>query len=415
MDTPIDTAARRRQLARRAALPVLAGLAAIILLASLPGWVTPSLDRDQMRTARVELGPLEATITASGTVVPEFEKVISSPISSRVVRILEKAGAEVSAGQPIVELDLRESVMRVERIGEDIALKRNRHDQLGIDLRRRLDELGSRRRLQELTLQSLAEKTEQSRALVALGASSKEHLREAQLAEERARIELAQIVDQMETSRASTRVQQEALDLEIRSLERDREEARRQLDLARIEADRQGVLTWVVEREGIAVGQGEEVARLADLSSFRVEATISDVHAERLRVGLPVKIRASERKSYAGRISRVLPTVKNGALTLDVTLEDAAHAALRSNQRVDVYLIVAHKDEVLRLARGPFLGGAGTRQVFVVRGDKAVRTDVRIGISSFEACEIVEGLREDDEVVVSDMSEHMHRQEVDIR
>ena len=136
MDTPIDTAARRRQLARRAALPVLAGLAAIILLASLPGWVTPSLDRDQMRTARVELGPLEATITASGTVVPEFEKVISSPISSRVVRILEKAGAEVSAGQPIVELDLRESVMRVERIGEDIALKRNRHDQLGIDLRR---------------------------------------------------------------------------------------------------------------------------------------------------------------------------------------------------------------------------------------------------------------------------------------
>lgn len=416
MDMPLDTATRWKSFARRAALPVCGVLASVALLALLPGWVTPSVDRDRMRTARVELGPLEATVTASGTVVPEFEKVISSPISSRVLRIVEKAGAEVSPGQPIVELDLRESVVRVERIDEDIALKRNRHDQLGIDLQRRLDELETRRRLQVLTLESLADKTEQSRELVALGASSQEHLRDAKLAEERARIELAQIEDQMDNSRASTRVQQEALDLEMRSLERDRQEASRQLDLARIEADREGVLTWVVEREGIAVGQGEEIARLADLSSFRVEATISDVHAQRLRVGLPVKVRASEETYYAGRISRVLPTVENGALTLDVTLEDAAHSALRPNQRVDVYLIIAHRDEVLKLARGSYLsGGAGRRQVFVVRGDKAVRTDVRIGISSFEACEIMAGLQEGDEVVVSDMSEYMHRQEVDIR
>lgn len=125
MDLPLDRATRQRRLARRVAAPAAVVTATVVLLAVLPGWVAPALDRQRLRTARVEVGPVEATITASGTVVPEFEQVISSPIASRVLRIVETAGAVLVAGQPIVELDLSEAELAVARLGEQLALKRS--------------------------------------------------------------------------------------------------------------------------------------------------------------------------------------------------------------------------------------------------------------------------------------------------
>ena len=57
-----------------------------------------------------------------------------------------------------------------------------------------------------------------------------------------------------------------------------------------------GVLAWVVGSEGMNVSRGEEVARIADLSAFRVEATVSDVHAARISAGLPALIVSGEER-----------------------------------------------------------------------------------------------------------------------
>ena len=97
----------------------------------LPGWIKPSLERSRIRTARVERGAVEASITASGTVVPEFEQVMASPIGSRVVRILERPGALLVKGQPIVELDLSQAQLKVEKLGEQLALKQNQQERAG--------------------------------------------------------------------------------------------------------------------------------------------------------------------------------------------------------------------------------------------------------------------------------------------
>ena len=57
-----------------------------------PGWISPSVSRARLRTARVDAGPIEAVISASGTVLPEIEEVLSSPVDARVLRILERPG-----------------------------------------------------------------------------------------------------------------------------------------------------------------------------------------------------------------------------------------------------------------------------------------------------------------------------------
>ena len=45
------------------------------------------------------------TISATGVVVPEVEQVITSPVEARVLRVIERAGAKLTAGQPILQLD----------------------------------------------------------------------------------------------------------------------------------------------------------------------------------------------------------------------------------------------------------------------------------------------------------------------
>ncbi len=145
----------------------------------------PSLDRDRIRTARVGWGVVQSTITAAGTVVPEFEQVIASPIDSRVMAIRQRPGAMLTVGQP-------------------------------------------------------------DRQLFDVGATSKNALRESELSEERAELELQKLDKDVANIRERTQTQMEGLALEMSILAKERDEAQRRLERARIRADRDGVLTWVV-------------------------------------------------------------------------------------------------------------------------------------------------------------------------
>ena len=347
MDRPVDPRFWQRQWIKRGSAAVL-GLALLLgLLICLPGWIKPSLDKERIRTARVEVGLVEATITASGIVIPEFEQLLSSPIPSRVVRVLERPGALLKKGQPIVELDLSQVVLAVEKLGEELALKDNQHVRLKLDLERRLRDLDTRWRIKHLELQNLQVRSEQFKLLQASGVIAKDDARQARLAAERAAIELAQIEGEKKGEGASTPAQIEGMALEAKILQGEQEEARRRLEQAQIRADREGVLTWVIPQEGTTVGLGEVIARMADLSSFRVDATISEIHAGRVAIGLPVKVKIDE----------------------------------------DTYL----------------------------RGGFAFRTPIRLGISSFDYCEVLEGLMEGDEVVISEVKDYTHMDKVAIK
>jgi HlyD family secretion protein len=202
--------------------------------------------------------------------------------------------------------------------------------------------------------------------------------------------------------------------MEMKILRQERCDAQRRLERATTQSDRDGVLTWVTPEEGAVVREGDLIARIADLNSFRVEATLSDVHASDLSAGLVARVRIND--AYLdGGITNVLPTIKDGVMTIIVGLNDKSSPLLRSNLRVDVYLVTARKGRALKVKRGPSIPGSGRQDVFVIRGDMAVKTPVVIGISSFDEAEVQSGLLEGDEVIVSDMTDHLHRKEVRVR
>jgi ABC-type multidrug transport system fused ATPase/permease subunit len=173
------------------------------------------------------------------------------------------------------------------------------------------------------------------------------------------------------------------------------------LELAAIRADRDGVVTYIQSQEGAALRTGDVVARIADLSTYRIDATVSDVHAARLVSGLPALVRLAS-GSLQGTLAAVDPEVRNGVITVSVRLATPNAPALRPNLRADVELVIAQRDGVVRVSRGPFASGAATEQVFVVRGDRAVRQAVRFGVAGFDAFEVVDG-QPQRKVVISDM------------
>lgn len=414
MDREIDVSFRRKQLLRRVLMSLVVVGVIVLVFFYAPRLLKTSIARTQIRTARVDMGPLEAQITASGVVVPEFEQVLSSPVNARVLKILKRPGAILAKGEPIIELDLNESRLAIERLNQQIELKQNQQSKARLDLESTLINLQSQIQIKGLELKSAQASTARNRELFKQGLLSEERLLEVEFAEEKTRTELKQLQDSKNNAQASTKTQLEGLALEMKTLEQERTEARRQLELATTKSDRNGVLTWVINEEGATVQKGAVLARIADLNSFRVEATVSDVHANRLGAGLPVKVKIND-DLLAGTVTSINPTVTNGVITLIVGLEDKSNQLLKSNLRVDVLISTDRKEQALRIRKGPFASGEGSRDVFVIRGDVAIKTPVRFGISSFDHYEVLQGLIEGDEVIISDMKDYLHLKEVKLK
>ncbi len=414
MDRPLEPAFRRKKTIRRAAISVLVLAAGATLVAMTSSFIRPSLRRGDIRTAVVDEGPIASTITASGTVVPEIEQVLSSPVEARVVRILKKPGAVLHKGDPILQLDLSESLLDLDRARQDLALKANQQERTKLDLESTLSGLTGQVEIKKLELENLKALTLRDRTLFDEGLVSREALRQSELNESRATVELRQLEDSEAIARRATSSQLRGLDLEMDTLRKERAESERKLELATTKADRDGVLTFVVSEEGATVRKGDVVARIADLTSFRVQATISDVHAAKLSAGMPALVEVNG-GVLTGSVTRVLPSIENGVVTMAIGLEDSANRALRSNLHVDVRLVLGRKEHALRVKKGTFSGREGVPEVFVVRGARAVKQRVTLGISDFERYEILDGLAKGDEVIISDTTDFQHMKTIRIR
>jgi HlyD family secretion protein len=407
MDRPLDRRVHRARNVRRFALAVGCVAGALAAFAAVSKLIEPSLGYAALRTARVDLGPLDATVTASGTVVPEVEKVLASPIDTRVLRVLQRPGAALQRGDAILELDVSESNLALGKLDQALALKDNQVERSRVDLEGTLAALDSQLEIKALQLEAFRAAVKRNQKCFTDGIVSEEELERSQLEEARAGVELAQLRRARAIAGRSTAAQIRGLELERDTLRKERTEQQRQLDLATTKSDRAGVLTHVVSEEGAQVHKGDVLARIADLTAFRVDATISEVHASRIRVGQPASVRIDELR-IDGVVSRVVPAIQNGLVTLSVSLRENNHPRLRSNLRVEVDLVTDRRARTLRVTRGSFGGSEGATDVFVVAGERAVKRRVHLGVASADRIEVLDGLAEGDEVILNDMSRQAH-------
>jgi HlyD family secretion protein len=414
VDRPIDPATRHRHLLLRL-LTVTAVVAVTgLVLVWLAELIRPTLKRSRTRTAQVEQGPIEAVITASGTVIPAHETVLSSPLEARIIKVLRQPGAVLEVGDPILELDVSGARTELEKLTEQLLEAGNRQDEVRLTLEQTLIELRGRLEMKRLDVEEASYSLEQNQELFRLGLIAEPVFRQAEVRLKKSKIELRQTEERVSNAEATSRNQLARIETEIRMLAAEKQELDHRLQLADTRASATGVLTWVADEEGSVVVRGEVLARIADLDSYRVEATVSDVHSARLQPGLPVRIPLAS-TTLTGQVESVFPTIENGIIRLLVQLDDSSSNLLRSNLRVDVYVVTERKEDVLKIKKGPAFSGPGRQDAFVIEGEVAYRRSVRIGLSGPESYEVVEGLQPGDEVVIGDIQDIAHMNQVKVK
>ena len=412
MDREIAPEIRRQRVVRGAVMALLAVAAVVFSLAATVGWLKPSIRRGELQFATVERGSVDAVVQASGLVVPEVEQVVSSPVEARVVKIGRRAGDRVKAGDELLTLDTSAVRLDLDRLEQKLAQKQNEATQLRLKIDENLATLRAQLQQRRLEDEIFRLKADQTRTLRAAGLTSEQDALVATTAAKKSAIEIAQLEEDIVRARRSGDAQLAAAALDLDILRKERDESRRQLDLAMLRADRDGVITSILQEEGTTVRRGDVVARIADLSSFRVSATVSDLYVPRIAVGMPVRVKVDEANSVRGALTSIDPRIENGVARLNVSLDATAHAKLRNNLRVDVMVITGRRDGVLRVRRGAL---SQSDDVFVVRGDRAVRIPVRFGLMGDEHVEIVDGLKENQDVVISNMTDYQGVKELRLK
>ena len=194
----------------------------------------------------------------------------------------------------------------------------------------------------------------------------------------------------------------------------DLNELQRKLNLANVVATRSGVVTYVNKNIGANIKEGETLARIADLSSFKVTGSLSDSYLDQLHNGMPVIVRFNDIQ-LRGNVSNVYPSIQNGIITFDIQLDERNNKQLRPNMKVDVYVVTAVHNKVMRVANGPAFKGASPQEIFVLNNGKAEKRSVHTGLSNFDFVEVKDGVKPGDVVITSDMTEFKNSKELTVK
>ncbi len=413
MDRPIAKA-EQSSAKRRAILKwVLIGAAVV----GLGYWallaLRPSRSASDFRMATVERGAVQSTISAAGLVVPAFEEQLNAPVSTEIRSVLLRSGAEVKAGDLVMELDRGYVGLQLEGRRDQLTLKQNNVDLLRLEYDRDLKDLAIDTEVATLQLTSAEAQLRDAQRLLKVGGATQEEVERAQLAVEMARLAKDKLANELAYRKSSDAGRRRQLQLEVAMEEKEVAQLARRLRETEVKAPRAGVVTWVNESIGKLVPEGEPLVRIADLGAFRIEGSCSDRYTGQIEVGMPVEVRLPKGNTL-GTVSRVLPEVTNNTLKFLVELDEAGFAGLRPNMRVDLQVITGETADVVRLRNGPAIRGGANQELFVVRGAEAVRTPVTIGQRGGDYVEIVDGLRQNERVIISDVAEFEGRERIQL-
>jgi len=406
MDVKRDPAILKAKKRRQA---LLGGVAALALV-GLSAWVmqlepaAPTVDGNAAWTGKVTRGPLVREVKGSGTLVPEDIRWITATTQGRVERIVLQPGSLVTPDSVILELsnpDLRQLVQAAElawRSAEAALL--NRKAQLSTErLQLETAVANAKSDLEQRELQFAADLE-----LNKIGLNAALQLKQSQAAVDRARNMLSLEEKRLAMSRESERSQIAPQEADVTRLKAAYELQNRNLADLRVRAGMTGVLQVVPVEVGQQVGGGTNIARVADPSRLKAQIRVSETQTRDVRVGQSAVV-DTRNGTVKGIVARIDPAAQNGTVGVDVTLQGALPQGARPDLSVDGTIELERLDNVLKVQRPSFSQDNATVQLYRVGADgEAIRVRVTLGRSSVAEVEVVEGLNEGDEVVLSDMA-----------
>jgi HlyD family secretion protein len=380
----------------------------------LRGYIKSSINRSEITVAAVEVGNIENTLNASGEVLPEFEEIITSPINASIKSALADAGNKVKPGQSLLTLDKSATQTDFEKQKFQLETKRAEIAKSKLDLDKSFYDIKSNNDIKQLRISNLADAVENAKRLYKAGGGTREGIEQAELNLKVAQLEKKQLENEIKSKQQTMQIEIREAQIAADIQQNDLNALQRKLDLANVVATRAGVVTYVNKNIGATIHEGETLARIADLGSFKIQGSISDNSADQVHSGLPVIVRINDAQ-LRGHVSNVSPSVQNSIISFEVQLDDRASKLLRPNMKVDVFLVTAMHSKIIRVANGPAFKGPTIQDIFVLNNGKAERRTVHIGLTNFDFVEIESGVKPGDVVITSDMSEYKNSKEVTVK
>ena len=385
----------------------------IVLIVVVISMLQTSLKRKDLNISTVDKGVIEVSVSASGKVIPAFEEIINSPINSRIVEVYKRGGDSVDVGTPILKLDLQSAETEYNKQLDEEQMKSLQLEQQRVTNHNKLSEMEMNLKVSRMELDRKAVELRNERYLDSLGAGTTDKVRQVELDYNVSILKLKEDEQKYKNEQVLAEADLKVKELELNIFRKSLAETRRTLEDAQIRSPRKAILTYVNNEIGSQIGQGAKVAIVSDLSHFKIEGEIADTYGDRIAAGSKAVIKIGSEK-LDGTVSDVTPLSKHGVISFTVQLEEDNHKRLRSGLKTDVYVMNAVKDDVLRIANSSYYVGKGEYELFVVNGNQLLKRKVQLGDSNFEYVEVVSGLQEGEQVIVSDMNAYKDKNKLKI-
>jgi HlyD family secretion protein len=406
VDIPRKSQARLRLIRRT--------LYGLIVLSAISGagWyvshlkpAAPSVERATIWIDTVKRGPMLRQVRGLGKLVPEEIRWVPAATEGRVERRLLEAGARVKPDTVLLELSNPQLEQETLNAEWDWKAEESSYAHLKVRLER-----------EQLTQAADMAKLESDHEQAVLRCDAN------------AELEKSGLISKLDVKRDSANAQQlgNRLRLEKQRLEINKDSIAAQLAQQRTRIDQrhaiyvlrksqlaqlevragvEGVLQVIQVDVGQRVAPGANLARVANPNKLKAELSIPETQAKDIQVGQEVSI-DTRNGVIPGRVSRIDPAVKDGAVTVDVRLEGGLLDGARPDLSVDGTIVLERLNDVVYVGRP--VHGQPDSQVSVFKldpdGKGASRVTVRLGRSSVNTIEIENGLKPGDQVILSDMT-----------
>jgi HlyD family secretion protein len=396
---------------------VYTGVAAVVLVLAVVAVsrlkpAAPTVDKSTIWPDTVKRGDLTIQVRGStGSLVPREDSIelIPAQTDATVLRIIALPGAKVTPDT--VVMDLSDPQLDQEVLSAQSALKGAQADYKSL----------------QATLNSTL--MDKKIAAAQVNASYTTDLRQAETDQQLLKLGVVsgqvagaskntadQLTQQKKLSEEQLDVNAKAIEVQLASAGTKVEQAKAQLDLyekqsqaLHVRAGISGVLAQlpIPLQVGQHVVAGTSVAKVIQLDKLKAALQIAETQARDIQLGQPAAI-DTHNGIIPGHVSRIDPSVLNGTVTVDVALDGPLPAGARPDLSIDGSIDLARLHDVLYVGR-PALGNENsTLSLFKEDPDGrgAVRVPVKVGRTSVNAIQILEGLKEGDTVILSDMSRY---------
>ncbi len=406
MDIQRPSNAREKKIRR-----IVYGTVALVLLVGVTYGLSklkpaaPTVDRATIWPDEVKRGPMGREVRGLGTLVPEDIRWIPAQTDSRVERWVLRPGAIVKPSSIIMELS--DPILQRDALDAEFLLKGAEADLANLRVQvnselmnQKANEAAVRSDYEQARLQHDVDEK-----LYKEGIGS-DHIRNLSKVKE----EQLAIRVQLESERTRITADSSLARLAAQQAKVDQQKAlyqlkKSQLEALHVRAGIDGVLQLVPVDVGQRVTLGTNLARVADPKKLKAEIKIAETQAKDVLPGQKATI-DTRNGVVTGHVSRVDPSVVNGTVTVDVTITDPLPNGARPDLSVDGTVELENLKDVLYVGR-PVHGQAdSTIGIFKIidDGSEAVRVNVKLGRSSVNTIEVVQGLKVGDKVILSDMS-----------